>query len=312
MDGNLLKKFLLRGVLPVVVVLLSFVAFGPVVGLFVVFIGFLLLLWVSRATVFGILASRRLTANDDDGALKLMSLAVRSAPADVRLRASYAFLLLKFGHPEDAERELAKASSLVKTEQDRNTVRSNEALILWKKGDLAGAIALLEDLIGTFKTTAVYSTLGFFYIAAGDNEKALSFNEEAFRFNAENTVILDNLALSRHMNGDTAGAIETYRSLMEKKPTFPDAYWNYGSVLEAAGDLEKAAYMYRNALTFRFRYTNTITREDVETRLAELEDRLAQVELKKAGEPCQVAGVQPGAAAGETDDSRTEAEETSL
>lgn len=282
LNRDMLVKFLLRGVLPVVAVLLSFALFGPAVGLLTVLAGLLAILWFGRATWFGMLAGRKIAENDDEGALKLLALAVKSAPSDVRLGASYGFLLLKYGYPEKAERELARVATHVKTEADRNTLRSNEALILWKKGDLPGAIRMLEELIATYRTTAVYSTLGYFYIAAGDREKALAFNEEAARYNEANAVILDNLALSKHLNGDDAGAVETYRRLMEKKPGFPDAYWNYGNVLEATGDLEKAAYMYRNAMTMRFRFTNTISKADVEARLADVERRIEEAAAANA------------------------------
>ena len=81
---------------------------------------------------------------------------------------------------------------------------------------------MLDELIKTYETTNVYSTLGLLYNEKGDYEKALEFNLLAKDYNSSNPAILDNLGTSYFNLGEYDKAFETYQEAMKYKPTFPE------------------------------------------------------------------------------------------
>jgi tetratricopeptide (TPR) repeat protein len=154
-----------------------------------------------------------------------------------------------------------------------------KALVLWKQNRVDEAAAMLSDLLKTYETTDVYATLGFLYIAKGDQDEALEFNLKAKEYNGNNAIILDNLGTSYLLLEDYEKALEIYKEVMKLKPLFPEAYYNYGRALEKTGDLEKALHMVRHSLSLRFWNISTVERETVEAYLRQLE------EMEKANRP---------------------------
>ena len=65
---------------------------------------------------------------------------------------------------------------------------------------------------------------------------------------------------------------------MKLNPTFPDAWYNYGRLLEVIGQNQKAVEMYQTAISKKFWHTSTVKREEVEFRLDELEQKEEEVE----------------------------------
>lgn len=261
--------------LPILAVVASFFFLGDQGGLAALIAYFGIVFYKQRALILHWKARKKLVEGDEAGAIQQFEKAVQAAPKKSTMRTSLAFMLLKTGHIDRAEKELEIAMGYAAGEDERNNVRSNQSLVLWKRGRVAEAIQVLEAIVEQYKTTALYSTLGYLYITAGDTEKALNFNKIAYEYNGQNAVILDNYACALHLNGQSDESVELYKTLMSLKPTFPDAYWNYGQVLESVGDLEKAAYMYRNALSKRFYFTSTVDKGEIEQHLQLLEARIA-------------------------------------
>ena len=254
--------------------LIGFQFLGPAGGFVVLLFCVGWLFWRRRASMHYGVARRCFDTGDMETARMRIAKAVAAEPDNSILRASCGFMYLKMGSPVDAERMLNVALSVAKTPVEKYNAQTITALLLWKKGQLDDAIALLESVMEHYKTTTTYSTMGFFMVARGDVYKALAFNREAYEFNANNPVILDNYGSALLMAGQLEEALKIYEALMPKKPTFPDAYFNHGKLLEALGRNEDALAMYNTAASRKFWYTSTITREEVDERLVELEEKL--------------------------------------
>ena len=254
--------------------LLGFQFLGPTGGFIVLLFCVGWLFWRRRASMHYGVARRCFDTGDMETARARIAKAVAAEPDNSILRASCGFMYLKMGSPVDAERMLNVALSVAKTLMEKYNAQTIMALLLWKKGMLDDAITQLESVMENYKTTTTYSTMGFFMVARGDVEKALAFNREAYEFNAGNPVILDNYGSALIMAGQYGKALEIYETLMTKKPTFPDAYFNHGKLLEALGRNEEALAMYNTAASRKFWYTSTITREEVDERIEELEEKL--------------------------------------
>ncbi len=186
---------------------------------------------------------------------------------------SYGYLLLKSGKLNEAVKVLEQQlSSSTLTNNDRYSAKSNYALALWKKGQLDAAIAELEEIFPYYRNTNIYGSLGFLYILKGDLDKALNFNLEAMDYNDSNGVILDNLGLTYYLVGDYDKANEIYKKLMTLNPTFPEAYYDYALVYEKLGDKEKCVEKLKNAQLYKPNYLSSITTEQIEAKLAEVEN----------------------------------------
>jgi tetratricopeptide (TPR) repeat protein len=151
-------------------------------------------------------------------------------------------------------------------------LKSNIALVQWKKGQLDDAVATLEEVFAGFKNTAVYGSLGYLLILKGDLEKALEFNREAYDYNNQNAVIVDNLGQNYYLMGEYDSAGEVYEKLLAGKPDFPEPYYNYGLVLAATGCRERALELFRKALEQKFSFLSAITREEVEHAIRKLSE----------------------------------------
>lgn len=264
---------IIKFVLPLVLIFFGFQYLGTIGGIIIVALFILAVLFLNRGIYYQNRAGKKYHNGDYDGALSDMKLAVTADPKSPKIRGTYAYLLLKLGHTEEAAVQIDEALGKAQLEIDKNTMKVTKALVLWKQGKTDEAIQMLEELLKTFETTNVYATLGFLYIEKGDYDKALEFNLQAKDYNGSSAIILDNLGTSYLLLKDYDKAFETYEEAMKHKPNFPEAFYNYAKVLEIKGDIEKALYMVRNALTLRFWNTSTVRKEEVEAYLAVLEEK---------------------------------------
>lgn len=266
---NKVFLLLIRIIIPLAIFFLAFTWIGTTGG---IILAVLYLLAMNLPVIFNLIGTQAYRKGDYDKSIRMMKAALKLSPKSYSIRGSLAWLLLKLGRIEEADAEIEKAISDAEKEEYRYPLYLTKALILWKKGGLDEAISLMEKVIENYKNTNVYGTLGFLYIEKGDLDKALSFNLEAYEYNNTGPVILDNLGYTRLLRGEYEEAREIYQQLIKLGPNFPDAFYNYARVLAHFGELEQALYMCRTALTFKFWHTTTVTREQVENTLKELEE----------------------------------------
>ncbi len=192
--------------------------------------------------------------------------------AKANVVTTYGYILLKYGNPEEAEKVLKEqlASSKL-ANNDRFNAKSNYALVLWKKGLLDEAIATFEEILPYYKNTNIYGSLGYLYNLAGDLERALKFNLEAYDYNSSGAIILDNLGQTYYLMGDYEKACEIFKKLMDMNPKFPEAFYDYALVLEKMGDREKCIEKLKTALLYKPNYLSAVTAEEMEKKLEEAE-----------------------------------------
>jgi tetratricopeptide (TPR) repeat protein len=266
---NPLVKFIIGFALPAAVILLlgKLNIWYAVAALLIYVAAFI---YLSRVTVFTILGGRNYSQGKTDLALKWFKRAHESSKAGIKPSVSYAYILLKNADLVKSEEVLQKLLKKHPSDQDVPFVKSNLALVLWKKGELDASIAMLEEVLQTYKTTSVYGSLGFLLLLAGDLEKALQFNLEAHEYNSADKIILDNLGQNYFLLGMYDKSMEIYEPLVKKSPTFPEPYYNYGLLLEKQGEPEKALEMMKMALGSKFSYLSSITKEEVEAKMQEI------------------------------------------
>ena len=152
----------------------------------------------------------------------------------------------------------------------RYEAKSIFAIILYKEGDLEEAKETMLSVYENYKTTNMYCTLGYLFNMLEAPDRAVEFNMEAYEYNGDKDVIVDNLAQSYYLKGEFDKADELYSNLITKEPAFPEAYYNYGMVLTALNNREKAKEMFEKALEKSFHNLTTVTIKEVENQLHQL------------------------------------------
>lgn len=275
MDIGSLSRF----ILPLALVYLAYSFFGVWGALAALVVVLVVGFFLNRGVALQNQASNKYKKGDFEGALNDLKSAISLEPKNAKVRSTYAFLLLKLGYTDEAAVQLEEAFKLA-SDTDKNAMRVTKSLVLWKQGKLDEAIDELTDLIKDYENTNVYATLGFLLLEKGDLEKALEFNLQAKDYNSSNPIILDNLGATYLHLGEIDKALETYEEAIKCKPNFPEAFYNYAKVLEKKGDLDRALYMTRHALTLRFWSTSTVSKEEVEAYLKELEEKEQALEAE--------------------------------
>lgn len=241
------------------------------IGIAVFALALLYIVYDSRATIFSVIAGVKYNKNLKEEAFKLYKKAYDTNKASTRFVVTYGYLLLREGDIEAADKIL---KPLLKEKEiksaDKGLVKSNYALILWKKGMLEEAIKLLEETMGEYKTSTNYGSLGYLYILKGDLEKALQFNLEAYDYNSSNSIILDNLAQTYFLCKEYDKAEKIYEKLISKNPTFPEAYYTYGLVLLEKNKKEQALEYINKSLNYNMSFLSTLSKEEIENKIKEL------------------------------------------
>ena len=261
-----LIKGLLGLFLPAFVAYLVSLFENPWLTWLVAVLGYLVSAFIFRANLLTAVGCRVYNSNPEKG-IKILRLAYSTGKLTAQNQLMYAYIIIRYGLLDEAETVINKALVLgrhVLTDSEVMASDFNKALITWKRGDLSSAIVQLEELYEAgYKTSAFFGSLGSFYLLNKEYDKALSLAREGVEYDREDLVSRDNLGQAYLELGMLSEAQEVYEELIPMGPSFIEAYYNYGSVLEKRGSLEEAKKFYGLALTYEEKYLSTISLETV-------------------------------------------------
>lgn len=187
----------------------------------------------------------------------------------------YSVLLLRDGGEENYQKvkkmlaKIQKAQDLSK--EDRSQLLMNFAVADWKLGNKQKAIDLLEASHRERSCGLTYQTLGFLYVDAGQQEKALSFNTEALDYDDEDPVVLDNMGQYYYrLVGDKAQAKPFFDKAHAIKPGQIDTLWFLSRYDLEAGEKQAAIDKLEIALEGRFSPLNFVSQEHVRQEITRL------------------------------------------
>lgn len=264
-----MKEFFLD--LLILIVSMVVLRINRIAGSIFVFIFFANLILRYRPYYYMLKANKTYAAGKKDEALSFYKKASGFRSSSSSIKITYGFLLLKMGHLDEADKMLSDMLNIKKmAPRDKYKAKMSYALVLWKKDRLDEAIELLYEVYNNYKNITLYETLGFLLIIKGDFEKAVKFNEEAYDYDKNDVVILDNLGQNYYLLGENEKALQIYKTLHEKNPQFPEAYYNYGLVLLKMGEKEKALENMERALKYTFTCLSTVAKEEVENKISEI------------------------------------------
>jgi tetratricopeptide (TPR) repeat protein len=280
MQENIFSK-LLKFILPLAALYFLY-RFGFLYGLAGT-VGFIVyLVYKRKIGIYATIGKLSYAKGDMDKAIKWYRKAASMQGASPDIIISYCYLLLKKGQTDESERILDDFMRRLSISEDkRNLAKSIKALITWKKGNLDQAIEMLEEVIKNLETSNIYGSLGYLLILKGDLDRALEFNLKAYEYNNSHDVILDNLGQTYYLRGEYEKSVEIYEKLMGKnpKPTFPEAYYNYGLLLLATGKREEALEKMKQALNYNISFLSTIDKDEIRKKINEIEGETTSMEV---------------------------------
>lgn len=199
-------------------------------------------------------------------ALRLYRMADKLGKMSYHAMANYGYFMLKNGYIRDARVIFNKAAMNKKLNNAaKQQLKSLQALVVWKEGRIDEAIEMLEEVTKTYVTSMTYQSLGLLYVLKRDKGKALSYCLEAYEYNPDDNVIMDNLAEAYALCGKTEKAMKTYEELLTRNPHFPDAYYGYGILLMQNGRQEEGLDYIGQSLNKKFSFLSALPRERVES-----------------------------------------------
>ena len=238
----------------------------------ITFVILIALVIIRRAELVAFFARMKFQRGDLEGALRLHGIANRIGKLRDASLMYYGYLLLRDGQLELARDILTRASLCAKKPPMKKRIKAMLAIAEWKSGDLDTAIEMTEEAMVDFKTTNLYQNLGLMYVLKGDARRALDFNKEAFEYNSDDMIIMDNLAEAYALYGDTEKASELYEKLLLKEPHFPEPYYGYGQLLVKKGEKERGLELIEKSLEKKFTFLSVLQKDEVEKILAKIKE----------------------------------------
>ncbi|MCX7714428.1 MAG: tetratricopeptide repeat protein [Clostridia bacterium] len=231
-----------------------------VLGLFIIYAGYSFI-----PHIYAFKASTALSKGSEEDALKLYEKAYRTGRANLLIKVSYSYILIKTGNPEKAEailNEILQNKRL--PEAKRNLAKQNRCMAIYSQGRLEEAMEEAETLFENYKNTVMYAMLGYFKLLANqDLDEILKFCLEAYEFNSDDRDILDNLSIAYYKKGEYEKAREISDKLLKMAPRFIEAYYHGAQIAEKCGETEYALELLEKIKDCNRSYLTTVSEEEI-------------------------------------------------
>lgn len=183
-------------------------------------------------------------------ALELYEKAVEAGQQPARILMAYGVLLLKAEAFDKARDLMLKTEKVSMTPDEKNQLRLNFAVCQWKLGKLDSAIEQMKRVAQDGKTSTIYGSLGYMLIEkaiqTGDFSEAIAFNDEAYEYDDEDAVVLDNLGQLNLAMGEREKALDYFKRAIARKETQVDTLYSLAKMAYEDGDRDAArAYIQR-------------------------------------------------------------------
>ncbi len=243
----------------------------PLLGVFLLILGIILLFFTNRANIMMYLGYSQYNKNNFAKGLKLMKSAHLSSAGTMNNSYHYAYMLLREGRCEDAKSAIRYAM-LRGNLKDSEKYRGKEilSLIHYRLGDYAQATEIMQTVFEHYKSSNVYGSLGYYKILAKAPD-AESFALEAYDYNKDDKVILDNLVQLYLNMGELEKAKKYSDEAIAAQFTGIETFYHAALVEKHLGNKKAAIDNFKKALSFTPTFLTTVTTEEIQRQLEILE-----------------------------------------
>jgi len=179
---------------------------------------------------------------DYNTAIKYYKKAFNTQRASASIVLRYGMLLLREGYVDDAITVFNLIVSNARYKQDfKNKAKQYRTLAYFKRGDTEDAVEEAEEILKSYKNTISYGLYCYIKLATGTPiDEILPLCKEAYEYNSDDRDICDNLALAYIKNNEPEKAKEICVDMLEKFPTFVEAYYHLAIAENKLGNRDKA------------------------------------------------------------------------
>jgi len=217
-------------------------------------------------------AARKYQSGNVEEARKLFEEAIAMGLNDPRMIISYSILLLRAGDFQKARELLvAHQKNPQMNAETKRQLHINYSVCVYKMGEIDKALRILEAQHAKEPTGLIYQTLGYLYVEAGDQEKALAYNTEALEYDDEDPITLDNLGQTYYrLMKDKTKAKEYFNKALELKPGQIDTLYFLAQMDLEEGKPDAAREKLQKALEGRFSPLNYANKDMIQKQLHSL------------------------------------------
>lgn len=241
---------------------------GKVVFLSMLGISILVILIINRGIFYTLRANKFLLTSQTDKGYSLLEKAYKTNTIPYIVVNGYIYLSLKFGYYDKAkdaiDRVFANKLSYKVKESHRNQAMSQMGLYQWKTESVTSGVNTLKELYDKgYRNTTFYGNLGCLLYLNGEYEEAEKICLEAYEFNNNDKVTLDNLVAIYIAQGRWENAEKYYKELDNLNPSFPEAYYHGAQLAYNSGKLDSALELIGNAEELEISEISSITSDDI-------------------------------------------------
>ncbi len=213
-------------------------------------------------TEFCIGKAKSVYSKNPEEALKWFERAYKHG-MNIGQQETYAYYLMREGEGKRAEEIYHHLLRQNLKNELRLKIRSDLAVLYMKTDRIDEALEELEDITVHYINTTTYGSLGYLYLVKKNKRRAVSYNLEAYDYNSDDPVILDNLIQLYIMQEDYQKAQEYAELLLEKEPYFIEAYYDSAYVYFQLGDTKRAEEILARGDKCRITFMSTVKEADV-------------------------------------------------
>ncbi len=219
----------------------------------------------------GVIGSYWYTIRHFTRAYKYFDKAVAKGTHHVKALYLYALRLLQDGDGETALKYFELAEKYNFNVLMEKYIILSKSSCYWIMGNIDKSIELLEGLISRFSyiSADAYTTLGYLYFLKDDLEKAEHYTNKAIEDDGENSSAWDNLGQISYKKGDLEKAKEYFTKALSYKDLVDSLYF-MGRISEEEKNIPEALRFYEKAVKCNISALNTVTREEIESRIKKL------------------------------------------
>ncbi len=217
-----------------------------------------------RGTIYYILGLRASKKGNEDAVLHCMLKAAGNyRTVSLERGCIAAVTLLKHGKTEEAAILFEHLAEKRLQPAQANALQGYRALLYWKTGEQEEAVAILRNLLeGGYRTSYLYSTLGYFLLHTSTPEEAIALNLEAVDYD-DTPDILDNLTAAYISAGMWEEAAEISSRVTAAEPKFAEAWYHAGLIAQHRNDPERAVGYFERSSRAIFSSLSLLTPETV-------------------------------------------------
>lgn len=257
---------LLYVILGIVVIFLAFKFAGTTAGLIIIGLVLIYGIYHFIPSYYIIKGNKAYAVGDDEASCAWYKKAYDTGRTKVETKTSYAYILMRTGNADEAERVLDTIIRVKSLDpKKKNLAKQQRCMVYYRQGRLDEALEEAYELYNSgYKTANLYSMLGYFKQLNNDPlDEVLKICEEAYDYDDENRDILDNLSLCYYKLGRYEDAARISDKLLEKNTEFVEGCYHGAQIALKTGDMDKARKCVDMLAGCKRSGMTTITEEDI-------------------------------------------------